>query len=109
MTHKAADDVRGELRFPAEVRTQFRFLEALGFKECESSPTYVRYARSEFVIEIYHGRQSYELGLNLLRDGLSYSLQTLLAGTTIPPSIRDVIYGAVILCAVVTLRERSSH
>ena len=37
------------------------------------------------------------------------ALQTLLAGTTIPPSIRDVIYGVVILCAVVMLRERSSH
>jgi ribose transport system permease protein len=37
------------------------------------------------------------------------ALQTLLAGTMIPPSIRDVIYGVVILCAVVMLRERSSH
>jgi ribose transport system permease protein len=37
------------------------------------------------------------------------ALQTLLAGTTIPPATRDVIYGAVILCAVVALRERVSH
>ncbi|QKC98344.1 ABC transporter permease [Mesorhizobium sp. NZP2298] len=37
------------------------------------------------------------------------SLQTLLAGTTVPPSMREIIYGIVVLFAVVALRERTSH
>ena len=36
------------------------------------------------------------------------ALQTLLAGTTLPYATRAILYGAVVLCAVVTLRETSS-
>jgi hypothetical protein len=79
MTLAAPDGPLRDLGFPDEVRTQFQFLEALGFELRESGPTCVRYTRAEFVIEIYHGRQSYELGLNLMRYGVSYSLETLLA------------------------------
>jgi ribose transport system permease protein len=35
------------------------------------------------------------------------ALQTLLAGTTTPPSVREILYGAVVLAAVVALRERA--
>jgi len=35
------------------------------------------------------------------------ALQTLLAGTTTPPAIREILYGAVVLAAVVALRERA--
>lgn len=35
-------------------------------------------------------------------------LQTLLAGTTIPTAAREIIYGIVVLLAVVALRERST-
>ncbi|PPQ35790.1 ABC transporter permease [Rhodopila globiformis] len=34
------------------------------------------------------------------------ALQTLLAGTTLPDAMRQIIYGLVVLCAVVVLRER---
>jgi ribose transport system permease protein len=37
------------------------------------------------------------------------ALQTLLAGTTTPPSVREIVYGAVVLAAVVALRERAPH
>ncbi len=37
------------------------------------------------------------------------ALQILLAGTTVPPAVRDVIFGVVVLLAVVALRERSAH
>jgi ribose transport system permease protein len=33
------------------------------------------------------------------------ALQTLLAGTTTPPAIREILYGAVVLAAVVVLRD----
>jgi ribose transport system permease protein len=33
------------------------------------------------------------------------ALQTLLAGTTLPDAMRQIIYGVVVLCAVVALRE----
>ena len=36
------------------------------------------------------------------------ALQTLLAGTTLPYATRAILYGAVVLCAVVTLREKNS-
>ena len=36
------------------------------------------------------------------------ALQTLLAGTTVPPSVREIVYGGVVLAAVVVLRERAS-
>jgi ribose transport system permease protein len=36
------------------------------------------------------------------------ALQTLLAGTTLPNAVRDIIYGLVVLGAVVALRERQT-
>ena len=36
------------------------------------------------------------------------ALQTLLAGTMVPPSVREIVYGVVVLTAVVVLRERAS-
>ncbi|MBW4023864.1 MAG: ABC transporter permease [Proteobacteria bacterium] len=36
------------------------------------------------------------------------ALQTLLAGTTTPPAIREILYGAVVLAAVVALRDRTA-
>ena len=36
------------------------------------------------------------------------ALQTLLAGTTLPYATRAILYGAVVLCAVVTLREKNA-
>jgi ribose transport system permease protein len=38
---------------------------------------------------------------------LLMALSTLLAGTTLPSSVRDIIFGAVVLGAVLALRERS--
>ena len=36
------------------------------------------------------------------------ALQTLLSGTTLPYASRAILYGAVVLCAVVALREKNS-
>jgi ribose transport system permease protein len=35
------------------------------------------------------------------------ALQTLLAGTTTPPSVREILYGLVVLAAVAALRDRA--
>ena len=35
------------------------------------------------------------------------ALQTLLAGTTLPIAVREIIFGLVVLVAVVTLRDRA--
>lgn len=34
------------------------------------------------------------------------ALQTLLSGTTLPHAVRDIIYGAVVLIAVLALRDK---
>lgn len=39
---------------------------------------------------------------------LLMTLSTLLAGTTLPSSVRDIIFGAVVLGAVLALRDRSA-
>ena len=36
------------------------------------------------------------------------ALQTLLAGTTLPYATRAILYGAVVLFAVITLREKNA-
>lgn len=36
------------------------------------------------------------------------ALQTLLAGTTLPYATRAILYGVVVLCAVITLREKNA-
>jgi ribose transport system permease protein len=37
------------------------------------------------------------------------ALQTMLAGTTLPQAVRDIIFGFVVLGAVVALRDRSER
>jgi ribose transport system permease protein len=36
------------------------------------------------------------------------ALQTLLAGTMLPYATRAILYGVVVLCAVITLREKNA-
>jgi ribose transport system permease protein len=35
-------------------------------------------------------------------------ISTLFAGTTLPPATRDIILGAIVLAAIIALRERKS-
>jgi hypothetical protein len=64
--------------FSSAVCQRFRFLDALGYQQTELADSYVRYERGSIAVEIYHGRQSYELGVNLVRNGVSYSLEEML-------------------------------
>ena len=72
---------RSFLRFPDEAKTQFAFLETQGFHCVHSEATLVRFESSRLAINIYHGRQSYEIGLeieSLVSPTDRYSFSTLL-------------------------------
>jgi hypothetical protein len=63
----AAEQVRNRanLRFAEEVRKRFSFLEPMGFRCLSSEPTVVHFESRETRISISHGRQSYEIDMEL--------------------------------------------
>jgi len=63
----AAGPARAHLDFPTAARTRFGFLLDLGFKEVKAEPTYLRFERYDMFIEVFHGRASYELGVEFGR------------------------------------------
>lgn len=50
------------------------FLVDLGFSEIEALPTLVRYQNGNIEVDIYHGRQSYEIGAGVTVFGVRYSI-----------------------------------
>lgn len=56
---------RSVLRFAEEVKDCFSFLEALGFRRVRSEPTFVRFESPRANINVYHGRRSFEIGLEI--------------------------------------------
>jgi len=68
-------DSRKELNFVNEVIINFDFLEDFYFRVAKSEPTYVRYESAKIFINIYHGRSSYELGIEIgeIGNGDSHS------------------------------------
>lgn len=65
------------LRFADEVKTRFAFLEALNFHCIRTDATAVRFESPKLAINVYHGRQSYEIGLEIestrVPDAFSFS------------------------------------
>lgn len=60
---------RADLRFVEEVQTAFHFLvKELGFRlvKCEA-PTFVRYESNKLFVNVYHGRLSYEIDVEIGR------------------------------------------
>jgi hypothetical protein len=61
------------LGFEASVTRNFAFLEDLGYRVVEAGETLVRYERTPFFVKVFHGRSSYELGVEIgrtvTRDG----------------------------------------
>jgi len=72
---------RMRLNFANAVVEKFSFLTDLGFAVTESLPTIVRYRKGVVRIDVYHGRQSYELGFGVERHGVRYSLPELIRTT----------------------------
>jgi len=56
---------RRELGFEEAVLAGFDFLRAHGFKLVETGPTLVRFKSRKVFVNIYHGRASYEVGVEV--------------------------------------------
>lgn len=72
------DRERSCLNFADAVRKRFAFLSDHGFTEVKSSATIVRYRMNDLEIDVYHGRQSFEVGFGVAYQGKRYSLSELL-------------------------------
>jgi hypothetical protein len=56
---------RSVLRFAEEVKRQFAFLETSGFRCVRSEATFVRFESPTASVNVYHGRRSFEIGLEI--------------------------------------------
>jgi len=72
---------RTRLNFADAVTRTFAFLTDLGFLQVEASPTIVRYSKGGVEADVYHGRQSYELGFEIGLGGPKYSMSELIRAT----------------------------
>jgi hypothetical protein len=69
---------RALLGFTDIVRKRFAFLASYGFTEIEALPTIVRYSSGSLAVNVYHGRQSYEIGLQVGHGDEQYSMSELI-------------------------------
>ncbi len=65
---------RSSLKLEEQIKESFIFLVDLGFSEIEALPTLVRYQNGDIEVDIYHGRQSYEIGAGVTVFGVRYSI-----------------------------------
>jgi hypothetical protein len=56
---------RERLFFAESVRRHFGFLEGRHFTVVTCTPTYVRYESQRLFVNVYHGRKSFEIGLEV--------------------------------------------
>ncbi|MFZ2405695.1 MAG: hypothetical protein WAW41_11195 [Methylobacter sp.] len=69
---------RSNLKFEEKVRKNFTFLKDLGFSEVEALPTLMRYRNDDIEVDVYHGRQSYEIGAGVTAFGNRYELSEII-------------------------------
>lgn len=69
---------RAYLKFAEEARKAFTFLGELGFSEIETLPTLVRYRKGAVEVDVYHGRQSYEIGAGVTAFGTRYAISEII-------------------------------
>jgi len=62
---------RALLRFSEQAEQHFCFLQNKGFRCVRHDPTFVRFESQSLFVNLYHGRKSFELGLELGRLGSS--------------------------------------
>jgi len=65
---------RSDLRFEWKTDEAFAFLTKMGFGQIEVLPTLVRYRRGDIEVDVYHGRQSYEIGAGIASCGIRYAM-----------------------------------
>ena len=76
---------RAQFNFVASVRQAFGFLESLGFKELETTPTLVLYGIEDVEVDVYHGRGSYEIGAGVRCAETRFDLSSIM--TAVSPEI----------------------
>jgi len=79
--HSSSDGIgpqRTRLNFADAATRAFAFLTEVGFLQVDASPTIVRYRRGNLTVDIYHGRQSGELGFEVGHDDIKYSMSELI-------------------------------
>jgi hypothetical protein len=62
---------RQSLHFAETVERYFAFLAGHGFKRVQKETTFVRFESGRLYVNIYHGRQSYEMELEIGSYGIS--------------------------------------
>jgi hypothetical protein len=82
------------LNFAQVAMEQFNFLRDYGFTVYESTPTIVRFRKEEFEVNIYHGRRSYEIGMEICREDRCYSIEALVRLTDRESADRFRYYAA---------------
>lgn len=69
---------RSHLNFEKQAREAFAFLGDLGFSEAEVLPTLIRYQNDGIEVDVYHGRQSYEIGAGVTAFGIRYTMSEII-------------------------------
>ena len=72
---------RASLGFVLQVRAAFAFIRDFGFIEADAQPTFVSYRNGSIGWNIFHGRQSYEIGAEAVRSGHIYPLSAIISLT----------------------------
>jgi len=72
---------RCNLYFARKVKEAFLFLTDEGFMEVEALPTLVRYRKDYVEVDVYHGRQSYEIGGGVTLSGSRYAMSEIVRAT----------------------------
>lgn len=75
---KSSSAQRQRLNFPHVVIEHFDFLCDEGFSLFESTPTIVRYRKDDLQVNIFHGRRSYEIVMEIGQGSEFYSLAALI-------------------------------
>jgi|SRR5580704_8832394 hypothetical protein len=68
MLHKKPSPERTKLSFKDAVLSSFKFLSRFGLRPVEEKTTFVRYESAEVFVNVYHGRASFELGVEMGRS-----------------------------------------
>jgi hypothetical protein len=67
MLNKEPSPERSKLGFKEAVLSSFKFLDQAGLRPVEQEMTFVRYESPEVFVNVYHGRASFELGVEIGR------------------------------------------
>jgi hypothetical protein len=69
---------RTYLNFAEKTKKAFAFLGEIGFSEIEVLPTLVRYRKRGVEVDVFHSRQSYEIGAGVTVFGIRFSISEII-------------------------------